>query len=43
MGFFVGIDAGGSKTECVLADEAGVVLARATGAGANLRRVSVLS
>ena len=40
MGFFVGIDAGGSKTECVLADEAGVVLARATGAGANLRRVS---
>lgn len=40
MGFFVGIDAGGSKTECVLADEAGAVLARATGAGANLRRVS---
>lgn len=40
MGFFVGIDAGGSKTECVLADEAGVVLARSTGAGANLRRAS---
>lgn len=40
MGFFVGIDAGGSKTECVLADEAGVILARATGVGANLRRVS---
>jgi glucosamine kinase len=40
MGFFVGIDAGGSKTEGVLADEAGVVLARASGAGANLRRVS---
>src|SRR3989304_870621 len=40
MGFFVGIDAGGSKTECVLADEAGGVLAPATGAGANLRRGS---
>jgi glucosamine kinase len=40
MGFFLGIDAGGSKTECVLADEAGVVSARATGGGANLRRVS---
>jgi len=40
MGFFVGIDAGGSKTDCLLADEAGVVLARSTGAGANLRRVS---
>lgn len=40
MSFFLGIDGGGSKTECVLADAAGVVLARATGAGANLRRVT---
>lgn len=40
MGFFLGIDGGGSKTECLLADEAGAVLARAHGAGANLRRVS---
>ena len=40
MAFFLGIDGGGTKTECALADEAGVVVARATGAGANLRRVS---
>lgn len=40
MGFFLGIDGGGSKTECVLADEAGAVLARATGTGTNLRRTS---
>lgn len=40
MAFFLGIDGGGSKTECVLADEAGTVLARATGAGSNLGRVS---
>ena len=38
MGFFLGIDGGGSKTECVLADEAGAVLARAAGGGTNLRR-----
>jgi len=40
MGFFLGIDGGGSKTECVLADESGAVLARATGPGGNLREVS---
>lgn len=40
MSFFLGIDGGGTKTECVLADEAGAVLARATAAGANLRRVT---
>lgn len=40
MSFFLGIDGGGSKTEWVLADEAGAVLARATTAGANLRRVT---
>jgi len=39
MGFFLGIDGGGSKTECVLADESGAVLARATGPGSNLHRV----
>lgn len=40
MAFFLGIDGGGSKTECVLADESGAVVARATGPGSNLRRVS---
>ena len=40
MGFFLGIDGGGTKIECVLADEAGEVLARATGPGANLRRAT---
>src|SRR3990172_976762 len=40
MAFFLGIDGGGSKTECVLADESGAVLARATGPGSNLRRAS---
>lgn len=40
MSFFLGIDGGGSKIECVLADDAGAVLARALGEGANLRRVS---
>ncbi|MFQ5723649.1 MAG: BadF/BadG/BcrA/BcrD ATPase family protein [Terriglobia bacterium] len=39
MGFFLGIDGGGTKTECVLAEESGAVVARATGAGTNLRRV----
>ncbi len=39
MGFVLGIDGGGTKIESVLADEAGDVLARATGPGANLRRV----
>src|SRR3990167_4297948 len=40
MAFFLGIDGGGSKPECVLADEAGAVVARATGPGSNLRRAS---
>jgi glucosamine kinase len=40
MSFFLGIDGGGSKIECVLVDEAGAVLARALGDGANLGRVS---
>jgi len=40
MGFFLGIDGGGTKTECVLADEAGALLARAFGAGTNLRRTT---
>ncbi len=40
MAFFLGIDGGGSKTECVLADESGAVLARATGPGGNLREVT---
>ncbi len=41
MGLFLGIDGGGTKIECVLADEAGEILARASGAGANLRRASI--
>ncbi len=40
MGFVLGIDGGGTKIESVLADEAGDVLARATGPGANLRRAN---
>lgn len=40
MSFFLGIDGGGSKIECVLADDAGAVLARALGDGANLGRIS---
>jgi glucosamine kinase len=40
MSFFLGIDGGGSKIECVLVDDAGAVLARALGEGANLGRVS---
>ncbi|MFB3095119.1 MAG: N-acetylglucosamine kinase, partial [Candidatus Acidiferrales bacterium] len=43
MGFFLGIDGGGSKTECVLGDASGAVLARALGAGANLRRTDATS
>jgi N-acetylglucosamine kinase-like BadF-type ATPase len=34
-GYFLGFDGGGSKTECVLADEKGRVLARATGGPSN--------
>lgn len=38
MKLFLGIDGGGSKTELLLADEAGRVLGRMVGPGANLRR-----
>lgn len=38
MSFFLGIDAGGTKTECVLADSSGMILARGAGGPANLRR-----
>ncbi len=40
MGFVLGVDGGGTKIDCALADEAGEVLARATGPGANLRRTT---
>ena len=40
MGFVLGIDGGGTKIDCALADEGGEVLARATGPGANLRRTT---
>ncbi len=43
MSFFLGIDGGGSKTECMLGDESGAVLARALGAGANLHRTDATS
>lgn len=39
MGFRLGIDGGGTKTECALADETGVVLARASAGPSNLLRV----
>lgn len=38
MNTFLGIDGGGSKTECVLMDDAGTVLGRALGRGRNLRQ-----
>jgi len=40
MSFFLGIDGGGSKTECALADESGALLARAAGPGGNLQIIS---
>ncbi|MCU1284573.1 MAG: ATPase BadF/BadG/BcrA/BcrD type [Acidobacteriales bacterium] len=40
MGFYLGIDAGGSKTECAVADEHDV-LARFTGATCKIQRVGV--
>lgn len=40
MAYFLGLDAGGSKTEWALADETGTVVARASGGGANLQRVT---
>jgi N-acetylglucosamine kinase-like BadF-type ATPase len=36
----IGIDAGATKTECLLADEKGVVLAKARGSGLNLQLFS---
>ena len=38
----LGIDAGGTKTVCLLADEDGIVLAEARGGGANLQAVGEL-
>src|SRR5262249_60111092 len=38
----LGIDAGGTKTVCLLADENGIVLAEARGGGANLQAVGDL-
>lgn len=35
--YVLGIDAGGTKTICLLADESGAVVSRARGAGANLQ------
>src|SRR6476659_11198147 len=35
--YVLGIDAGGTKTVCLLADESGAVLSRARGPGANLQ------
>jgi N-acetylglucosamine kinase-like BadF-type ATPase len=37
MSFVLGIDAGGTKTVCLLADTAGEILAEARGPGANLQ------
>jgi N-acetylglucosamine kinase-like BadF-type ATPase len=42
MVYVLGIDAGGTKTVCQLADEHGVMLAEARGGGANLQAVGVL-
>lgn len=42
MQHVLGIDAGGTKTVCQLADEAGTILAEARGTGANLQAVGEL-
>jgi len=42
MEHVIGIDAGGTKTVCLLADEHGEILARARGEGANLQAVGEL-
>ena len=39
----LGIDAGGTKTVCLLADERGRVLAEAYGGGANLQTAGELA
>ena len=40
--FVLGIDAGGTKTVCLLADDAGTIVADARGGGANLQSVGEL-
>jgi glucosamine kinase len=42
MQHVIGIDAGGTKTVCLLADEDGQIVSRARGAGANLQAVGEL-
>ena len=42
MQHVIGIDAGGTKTVCLLADEQGQILARARGEGANLQAAGEL-
>jgi N-acetylglucosamine kinase-like BadF-type ATPase len=42
MAHVLGIDAGGTKTVCLLADDTGQVIAEARGAGANLQTVGEL-
>lgn len=42
MRFVIGIDAGGTKTVCQLADDRGTVIAEARGGGANLQAVGEL-
>ena len=42
MAYVLGIDAGGTKTVCLLADEQGHVVAQARGGGANLQAVGEL-
>ena len=42
MDYVIGIDAGGTKTVCLLASEHGEILARARGEGANLQAVGEL-
>jgi N-acetylglucosamine kinase-like BadF-type ATPase len=39
--YFLGFDGGGSKTECVLADAEGHVLARASGGPSNPLRTDI--
>jgi N-acetylglucosamine kinase-like BadF-type ATPase len=42
MEHVIGIDAGGTKTVCLLADESGAIVSRARGDGANLQAVGEL-
>jgi N-acetylglucosamine kinase-like BadF-type ATPase len=43
LGHVLGIDAGGTKTVCLLADETGAILAEARGPGANLHAAGELA